>query len=255
MKKDNCHENCVNLNTSASVEQCTNEMTDTPTVPMGERVIKVPVELGAFNVTSHLVANINFPEPVLEIKDIKKRVVITQCRLMARPSTGGDDLFSVGPFPLFIKGYVRKNIQYASPYHSSSGECVSSDIKSLTAKVPFECMTSVTLDSPVQLPVNNSRNEFDFFRAQELGSGYPEKDQFLSSDVSQFHQNSTQSYNELPYCELISSNILEWDEATDRQSFGGGPVDEGYFHHMVEKMALTFTVKVLQNQQVNIDAL
>lgn len=255
MKKDNCHQNCVNLNESASVEQCMSESTDTPVTPSGERLIRVPVELGAFNVTSHLVANISFPHPVLEIKDIKKRVVITQCRLMTRTTTGEeDDQFSVGPFPLFIKGYVRKNIQYASPEYGAEGECVSSELKSLTAKVPFECMTTVTLDSPAQLPVANTRGEFDFFRAQELGPGFPEKDKFLSSDLSQFHQTSTQAYNQLPFCELVASEILEWDEATDRQSLGDSPVDEGYFHHIVEKMSITFTVKVLQNQQVRVDA-
>ncbi|WP_173917513.1 CsxC family protein [Halobacillus sp. Marseille-Q1614] len=251
MKKD---KNCVNLNESASVEQCTSVPAATPVAPAGERLIKVPVDLGAFTVTSHLVANISFPDPVLEIKDIKKRVIITQCRLMTRTSTGDDDQFAAGPFPLFLKGYVRKNIQYASPCPHSTEGCISSTIKSLTLKVPFECMTTVTLDSPAQLPVSNTRSEFDFFRAQDLGPGYPEKDQFLSSDISQFHQTSTQAYNELPFCELISSEIIEWDEATDRQSFGEGPVDEGYFHHMVEKMTINFTVKVLQNQQVRVDA-
>ncbi|WP_082235289.1 CsxC family protein [Halobacillus massiliensis] len=253
MKKHN--KNCVNLNESASIEQCTSESVDTPTTPAGDVTIRVPVELGAFTVTSHLTANITFPDPVLEIKDIKKRVIITQCRLMTRTSTGDDDQFSDGPFPLFIKGYVRKNIRYATTCPHSRGECVSSEIKSLTVNVPFECVTTVELDSPVQLPVANTRSEFDFFRAQNLGTGFPEKDQFLSSDISQFHQTSTQEYNQLPYCELIRSQILEWDEATDRHSFGDSPVDEGYFFNLVEKMSLNFTIKVLQNQQVNIDAL
>lgn len=253
MKKDKHQQSCVKLNESASVEQCMSSAAGTPITPAGERILRVPVELGAYNVTTNLVANISFPYPVQEIKDVKKRVIITQCRLMTRTSTGGDDdQFSAGPFPLFIKGYVRKNIQYASPCHKDRGECETAKMKSLTVKVPFECMTTVTLDSPVQLPVRNSREEFDFFRAQALGSGFPEKDELLSSDLSQFHQESTQAYNQLPYCELIASRILEWDEATDRES--DGPTDEGYFHHIVEKMHVTFTVKVLQNQQVRVDA-
>lgn len=252
MKNDNCHDNCVNLNASASIEQCTNTgPIDTPVNPSADVTIKVPVELGAYDITSHLVANISFPHPVLEIKDIKKRVVITQCRLITRTSTGAGDLFSDGEFPLFLKGYVRKNIQYASPVYGASGECISSDIKSLTTKVHFECMTTVDLDNFVQLPVANTRSEFDFFRAQDLGPGFPEKDQHLSSDLSQFHQTSTQAYNELPFCELLASEIIEWDEATDREAYS--PVDEGYFQHIVEKMVLRFRVKVLQKQQVNIN--
>ncbi|KHE67185.1 CsxC family protein [Halobacillus sp. BBL2006] len=251
MKKDNHHE-CVNLNESASIEQCTSNL-DSETPVTGNRQIRVPVNLGTYDVTSHLVANINFPHPVLEIKDIKKRVVVTQCRLMTRTATATDPS-SVGPFPLFLKGYVRKNIQYASPCHNDRGECISSEIKSLTVKIPFECMTSVTLAADVFLPVTNTRTEFDFFRAQDLGKGFPEKDKFLSSDISQFHQRSTQAYNDLPYCELVSSEIIEWDESTDRRSFGDGPEDEGYFHHVVEKMMLTFTIRVLQEQLVDVNA-
>ncbi|MCA1022047.1 CsxC family protein [Halobacillus litoralis] len=254
MRKNDRH--CVNLNESASIEQCTNTSADTAITPTGQRIVRIPVELGAYNVTTNLVANISFPDPVLEIKDIKKRVIITQCRLLTRTSTGADDdQFSAGPFPLFLKGYVRKNIQYATPSRNADGECISSEIKSLTVKVPFECMTSVDLDSPAQLPLRNRRDEYDFFRAQDLGTGYPEKDQYLSSDLSQFHQESFQGYNQLPFCELVSSQILEWDEATDRQFIGDGPVDEGYFQHMVEKMQVRFTIKVLQNQQVRVDAL
>ncbi|WP_430788258.1 CsxC family protein [Virgibacillus flavescens] len=252
----NNKEKCVNLNQSASVDSCTNTPTDTPVTPLGERLIRVPVNLGDFIINSSLVANITFPHPVLEIKDIKKRVEIVQCRLLT-PSAAAASTFDDGPFPLYIKGFVRKNIQYASPSpcDNASGSCVSSEIRSLTARVPFECMTTVTLDSPALLPVRTTRNEFDFYRAQELGSGFPEKDQYQSSDISQFHQQSTQAYNDLPFCELVSSSILEWDEATDRQSFGDGPEDEGYFHHIVEKMNLNFTVRVLQTQQVRIDAL
>ena len=107
--------------------------------------------------------------------------------------------------------------------------------------------------SPPQRPVLNARSEFDFFRAQNLGHGFPEKDQLLSSDLSQFHQQSTQFYNELPFCELISSTITEWDEAVDRKPLhGNAPFEEGYFHRIVEKIFLQFTIKILQNQQARV---
>ena len=244
--------NCVSVNQSASVGECMNTPVVTP-VFTGPRRIRIPVNLGEFNVSSHLTANITFPEPVLEIKDIKKRVEIVQCRLIASATTTPGDS-AVGPFPLFIKGYVRKNIQYASPSGgSSSTECVSSEMKSLTSRVPFECMTMVTLDQPLQLPEVNERSEFDFTRTKELGSGYPEKDHFLSSDISQFHQQSENVYNDLPFCELVRHVITEWDESTDRQTFGEGPVGEGYFQNIVEKMTLNFTIRVLQTQNLLVD--
>lgn len=259
MNKD---KNCVNVNQSASVNHCENEPVtpDTaPPTPFPTRIIRVPVTLDEIEVSTNLVANIHFPDPVLEIKDIKKRVKIVQCRLMT-PSTPPMDtptFTNVGPFQLFLKGFVRKNIQYATPCPNSSGSCVSSEIRSLTVDIPFECVTTLnTLLRPVQLPQRNIRNEFDFFRAQDLGKGFPEKDQLLSSDLSQFHQESTQFYNQLPFCELLESNITEWDEAVDRKPLpGNAPFEEGTFQEVVEKVFLRFTIKILQNQQVEVTIL
>lgn len=258
MDKD---KHCIDLNESASVDHCESVSTGgPPTTPAGLRILRVPVVLAERLVSTNLVANIHFPDPVLEIKDIKKRVKIVQCRLLL-PSipAGSPDLFPPMTLNLFIKGFVRKNIQYATPCPNSSGKCVSSEIRSLTVDVPFECVTRIPAAdfaspfTPPQLPIQNTREEFDFFRAQELGKGFPEKDELLSSDLSQFHQVSTQFYNQLPFCELISSRITEWDEAIDRRPLpGSAPFEEGTFTKIVEKMFLEFTVKIMQNQQVRV---
>ncbi|WP_433744446.1 CsxC family protein [Falsibacillus pallidus] len=253
---------CVDVNVTASVGECENVTVDPILTNAGPRIVRVPVTLAEIKVRSNLVADIHFPDPVLEIKDIKKRVKVVQCRLLLPGVPAGTDPFSAAVYPdlrLFLKGFVRKNIQYATPCPHSSEYCVSSEIRSLTVDVPFECVTTITAAefiSRPQLPFNNSRSEFDFFRAQELGHGYPEKDQLLSSDLSQFHQVSTQYYNQIPYCELLSSSIIEWDEATDRVPLPNHkPFEEGTFRTLKEKMFLEFTLKVLQNQQVNVTAL
>ncbi|MGY6210928.1 CsxC family protein [Cytobacillus firmus] len=255
MKKDN---KCVDINVSANVGECNYSPGAAPIAPAGEAIIKVPVELAVLNVRTNLAAKITFPEPVLEIKDIKKRVQIVQCKLLLPGIAAGLDPFVEDSYHLFIKGYVRKNIQYASPCYNS-GVCVNSEIRSLTTDVPFECVVEIAaadFDRTPQLPFLNSRAEFDFFRQQDLGRGYPEKDHFLSSDLSQFHQNSSQFYNEMPFCELISSNITEWDEALDRKPFDHhANWGEGTFESISEKMFLQFTVKVLQKQQVRVAAL
>lgn len=244
---------CINFNESATVGDCENTVATPIVTPSGPRIIRVPVELAQIDVTTNLVANIKFPDPVLEIKDIKKRLKIVQCRLLLPARTNLN--FEDRTLPLFLKGFVRKNIQYATPCPNSSGKCVSSEIRSLTVDVPFECVTNVLVDD-VQLPNVNTRSEYDFFRAQELGKGFPEKDELLSSDLSQFHQVSTQHYNQLPFCELIRSEITEWDEAVDRRPLpGNAPFEEGTFHEIVEKMFIQFRVKILQNQQVRITAL
>lgn len=261
---NSCHDNnCIDTDHGAGVESCSSTPVTPLTVPgnLGQVILRVPVTLAERRVSTVLSANINFPEPVLEIKDIKKRVKIVQCSLMLQPVTCPDDAFNPADATLVLKGFVRKNIQYASPSSDTSSNCVSSTIKSLTTDVPFVCMTIIPANqflSPPQRPVLNARAEFDFFRSQPLGHGFPEKDHLLSSDLSQFHQTSNVHYNQFPFCEILSHNILEWDEAVDRTNLpgnGNAPFEEGFFTRIVEKMVLSFDLKVLQNQQVVVDPL
>lgn len=218
-----------------------------PHVSIGKIVTKVPVVLAQLTLQVNVDAFIKFPEPVLEIKDIKKHVKLTQCRLLLPTNK------------LFVKGFVRKNIQYASPCKEidpSTSKSVTSDLHSLTVDIPFHCVTEIKdfLTKPV-MPEMNKRNEFDFFVSKPLPTGFPEKDELLSNDLSQFHQESTQFYNELPFCELLSSKIIEWDEAIDRTPFPrSAPIGEGVFTEIEEKMVLDISIKVLQNQQIRVSS-
>ncbi|MGI8316897.1 CsxC family protein [Halobacillus mangrovi] len=229
---------------TSNLHNCENKAIK-PKVSLGKIYSKVPVVLAELDLQLNLDETITFPEPVLEIKDIKKRVNLTQCRLL------------LPTHKLFIKGFVRKNIQYASPspeIDQSTSKSVASDLHSFTVDIPFECVTEIKdfLSYPVQPKINN-REEFDFAVTKSLPSGFPEKDQLLTSDLSQFHQESRQFYNELPFCELISSSIIEWDEALDRMPLpGDAPFNEGYFTKVEEKMVLDIRLKVLQNQQIRV---
>jgi len=255
---------CIDLNISSTLDEVPSEVVapgDIITTPPGTVLMHVPVTLTERTISTTLSANIHFDDPVLEIKDVKKRVKIIQCSLMLDPVTDPSMAFEDTGGHLFIRGFVRKNFQYASPTYRASDNCVSSEMRSHTIDLPFEISTFIPpagepggFMSPPQRPVLNSRAEYDFFRSQKLGKGFPEKDRFMSSDLSQFHQLSTQHYNQLPFCELVSSRISEWDEAIDRKPLHGeAPFEEGYFHDMVEKVFLTFTIKVMQNQQAFVE--
>ncbi|MCD8509965.1 MAG: hypothetical protein LRY73_08925 [Bacillus sp. (in: Bacteria)] len=91
---------------------------NTPIMPKAIKnaYVKVPVVLGETKVQLDMVADIKFPEPVLEIKDIKKNIKVTQCRLLLPTNK------------LFLAGFVRKNIQYATPKYGSK-DFVSSGLK------------------------------------------------------------------------------------------------------------------------------
>ncbi|WP_174615527.1 CsxC family protein [Virgibacillus ihumii] len=229
---------------TSNISECKNRPVK-PNVSIGKIISRVPVVLAEVALQMNLDATITFPEPVLEIKDVKKQVNLTQCRLLL-PS-----------HKLFVKGFVRKNIQYASPsseIEANTTKTVASDLHSFTVDVPFDCVTEIDdfLSMPV-MPEVNKREEFDFAVSKGLPAGFPEKDELLTSDLSQFHQESSQFYNDLPFGELLSSKIIEWDEAVDRVPLPNSvPFHEGYFTTIEEKMVLDICLKVLQSQQIRV---
>ncbi|WP_200898515.1 CsxC family protein [Gottschalkia purinilytica] len=231
---------CVDVK-GGVIDTCDNSPVPLTPIETGA-VAKIPVVLAELTVQFNVTSKIDLPEPALEIKDIKKRVKITQCLLLQNTNV------------LFIKGFVRKNIQFATK-DCSNKKGVCGDIRHCTVDVPFECSTPVTFNGNQPLPViNNTSNEFEYFRVEKLPNNFAEKDKLLSGDFSEFNQTSTEFFNELPFCELICSRIVEFDEFLDRYrpSKGDLPFEEKLFDKIEEKMVIFLTLKILQKQQVAI---
>ncbi|QOY38738.2 CsxC family protein [Anaerobacillus isosaccharinicus] len=221
-----------------------------PDVIVGKSTVKVPVVLAETVVQLDLNPTIKFPEPVLEIKNIKKNLKITQCRLLLPTNK------------LFIAGFVRKNIQYATPKYGTKDAVVSS-IRSLTIDVPFKAVTDVEYLRKPQFSYGPQSQEFTFFTKSDLPDGFSSKEHLLSADLSQFDQYSGEEFNELPYCELLSSRFIQYDEALDRQMGRvqnqkgetiDAPFEEGTFNSIEEKMVVEIKLKVLQKQQLSVDS-
>ena len=215
-----------------------------PVEPLvGGTVVKIPVVLAELTVQINVDTIIDLPEFAWEIKDIKKHLKITQCLLLQDTNV------------LFIKGFVRKNIQYATRICSNTqGFC--GDIRHCTVDVPFSCTTPVFFNVTEPLnPIPRTAVEFEYLKEQKLsGPKFAEKDKLLSGDLSEFNQISTEFFNELPFCELINSRIVEFDELLDRKHADGFkiPFEEKKFKSIEEKMVISLTLKILQNRQVAI---
>lgn len=224
-----------------TVETCKNDREDIDYIC--DVVAKIPVVLAELKIQINVSSFIKLPEPALEIKTIKKRLKIVQCRLLQNTNM------------LFIKGFVRKNIDYSTKEKCSNKKGVCGDIRHCTVDVPFECTTPVDFNGKDPKPVIFNRSkEFEYFREQELPSNFPEKEQLLAGDLSQFNQESTEYFNELPFCELIKSRIVEFDELLDRRPlYGPAPFEEKEFKEIEEKMVIYLTLKILQKRQVKID--
>ncbi|MBB6217956.1 hypothetical protein HNQ80_004093 [Anaerosolibacter carboniphilus] len=206
-------------------------------------VAKVPVVLAELTVQVNVNSIIDLPEYAWEIKDIKKHLKVTQCLLIQETNV------------LFIKGFVRKNIQYATRT-CSNNQSFCGDIKHCTIDVPWSCITPVAFNgiSPLS-PIPRTSVEFEYLKQQKLhGPEFADKDRLMSGDLSEFNQISTEFFNELPYCELISSRIVEFDEQLGHVRPDGYkiPFEEKQFKSIEEKMVIFLTLKVLQNRQVTI---
>lgn len=231
---------CIDV-TSNIVESCEN----TPVKIDGitECVIaKIPVVLAKLNVQINVSTEITFPEMALEIKNIKQKLKVTQCRLIQETNT------------LFIKGFVRKNIDYSTIERRPTTEEVCGDIRHCTVDVPFVCTTPVKFNGlPPAKIIPTTSKKFEYFRKQDLPSDYAEKDELLSSDPSEFNQTSTEYYNDLPYCELVSSKIVDINEYLNRKIIKDGPLEEGVFKKLEEKMVINLVLIVLQKRLVKIN--
>lgn len=222
-------------------------MSVTPEIINANPYIKVPVVLGETTIQIDLDSIIEFPEPVLEIKQIKKNLKLVQCRLLLPTNK------------LFLKGFIRKNIQYATPKEGGK-DFVSSSIHSLTVDVPFQAVTQLDFLNRPAFMASPKTTEFKYFNSSPLPHGFASKEKLLSADLSEYNQISGEVFNELPYCELISSQFIEMDEALNRKmgtvwGHSGeicAPFEEGTFTQIEEKMVVEITLKVLQNQQVHI---
>jgi hypothetical protein len=240
------------LSNSATLQECASTHVH-PKITTGHIVTKTPVVLA--EVTVHLNTDFTFtvPVPVLEIKTIGKRLKLTES-LLALPTN-----------KLFLKGFVRKNIQFATPI-AFTGTTVSSIVESHTIDVPFSCVTDLTgrfITPPVQ-PKMNSRSEFEFFTSTPLAgvNGFSAKDVLSAGDLAEFDQVSTEFFNELPFVELISATFTEFDLSIGRTPGTvvvptptptvAPPFEEGTFTMIEEKMAIDITLKVLQNQQIRV---
>ncbi len=258
LKPDFTEKNCCADVTGGEIVECDNNPVPIDAITTGA-VAKIPVVLAEFRVQFNVDTIIELPEPALEIKDIKKRLKIVQCILLQNTNM------------LFIKGFVRKNIDYSTRKCSNS-EGICGDIRHCTVDIPFKCTTPVTFNGIEPLPVvPTSRSEFEYFKRQDLkGPQFADKDELLSGDLSEFNQTSTEFFNELPFCELISSRIVEFDEFINplklsdaKENFKKdslkkdgfkAPFEEREFKKIEEKMVIFLTLKLLQNRQVAIGA-
>lgn len=231
-------------NVVATEETLCDNFPVTPTPITTGVIAKIPVVLAELTVQINLDSLITLPVPAIEIKRVGKRLKLTQCLLLQNTNK------------LYLRGFVRKNIEFSS-LASSTPQGICGPINHCTVDVPFSCVTPVVFNVTPPEPANfNTVNQFEYFKTQDLPPEFPEKDQLLSGDLSEFNQVSTEFFNVLPFCQLICATITEFNETLGRTRPPGiTPLEEFQFISFEEKMVIELTLKILQERQVAIPAI
>jgi len=243
--------NCVEVEPETS---CTNAAATTVTLPCcpstqptpsGGTVstIKVPVVLAEVDVQVGLEADITFSEDVYEIKRIRKNAYINQFEVIVDPILDDCDHY-VGK--LYIGGYIRKNIEYATNECDNNGNIIG-NIKHMTVKTPFKCFTDIAFDNQPIVPLAYQQQE-----TLQLGEKFCGCNKFLTGkNQCKDVLYNQEDFMEKIYCEFVQSRIMEVDlhDVIDGERCS---CDEplGY-SGMTEKMGVHLVVKVLQKQQVS----
>lgn len=213
-----------NLIQSETIRECPNK----PIKPKGRDgfvVIKVPVVLAEFEVEIDTQCKIRFDQPAVEILRIKKYVYLTECRLLPKVKK------------LFLKGFVRKKIEYAvAKLKENKG---GNSVRQITVCIPFICTTLVNYF------INPDVND-DAVKCNMDGDNID-----LQLEENSVRGNGNYEYtNEGIYWEIVKSRVFEVDITEEEKSQEN--VIEKVIKELNEKLVIYLTLRLLQKQEINI---
>lgn len=187
-------------------------------IPTGNKngvIAKIPVVLAQLVIPISIISSMDLPKEALEIKDIEKRLKLQECILLQPTNI------------LFMKGFISKSIDY-STVESSNSEGVCGKFHTHKIDIPFECSTAVDFFTKPMDPIENTKELF----------------QYNDMDLSEFHQISEKFFNEIPFCKLLSTQIVEFNELIHSKN------STNLFIQIQEQMVIEIKIEVLQNQPV-----
>ncbi|MBS5938637.1 hypothetical protein E5347_10755 [Clostridium sartagoforme] len=251
---ENVAENAALVGHCAEVKSQPQSLTEqTPVAPTvitpGPVVVKVPVVLAETNITIPVEATIKLDKEALEIKRIRKNVYLNQSRLIPFSQDG-----QFGTGLLFISGFIRKNIEYATKTCSKYGSPnICGEIRHCTVEVPFNFTTRITFIRQPLFTPNFGPSELEFFNDKNKSCDAC-ADPVIGRNVCDQSFFNVEFFNEKPFTELVRADIAEIDIHTDPYKNCKVPTEQ-LFTKLTEKIVVNLTLKVLQNQQVRVTAL
>ncbi|HEY8804477.1 MAG TPA: hypothetical protein VIM42_05080 [Clostridium sp.] len=235
-------ENCKTMVTSKMLTLCENNP-HTSEVTAETVTVKIPVVLTESTVTITIESSLKLEDAVLQIIHIRKNVYLNQCKLIPNSKDGKTGI-------LFIDGFIRKSIEYTTKDQNDKGASCGK-VKHATVKVPFKCTTRVTFNTYPKFKPNIYQDEVEILRTSNKVFN-PCGVDITGRDIREQSFKMIEFFNEKVFCELISAEIAESDileNPINREC--RTPLEQG-FHDITEKVVLFLTIKLLQNQHVQI---
>ena len=226
---------------SRTLPECSNVPVK-PYITPGPVIAKLPVLITDTRIQIDIEASITLPEEAFEIKRIRKNVFLTQCRLIPEY---GDKHYG----KLFLGGFIRKNIEYATAAEAGCG-AVSGSIKHTTVDVQFECVTKVSYINRPIIKYREPADQIEYYEANILGACDPCKSPLLGTDLCQQDFFDNEKWTEKIFCELDDAKICEADIERCPQFFANGLPGQRTFTELTEKVVVLLSLKLLQYQQV-----
>lgn len=243
VRKMNCDYNCdFGIVKAVTLPECSSSMSNPKGID-GPLVGKIPVVIAEPTIQVVVEACVDLPEPAFEIKRIKKNLFITQCKLI--------DLGKFGKGKLFLSGYVRKNIEYATPDKvCKKDNSISGDIKHLTVNVPFTCVSEIYYTVSPKIRYQGISRQASF--NQECVSTGCKNDMLIGRMPCDDYYVMNETFNEPVYCELEEADFYENDLHHCKKHCKDDFPGECVFEKITEKLVIQVRLKLIQNQQVNI---
>ena len=228
---------------TVTLHECTNEF-NKPEGIFGPLVAKIPVVIAEPTIQIDVESVIDLEEPALEIKRIKKNLFLTQYKLI--------DTDSPKFGKLFLSGFIRKNIEYATVQSvCADNNAVCGDIRHATVNVPFRCVTKVFYaNAPVQCNTGFSK-ELEYFTDKLRGCD-PCSQKVIGRNPCEQDFVNYECFTEKVYCELEDVKFYEEDIHMNPLSLGCEFPAEHSFESFTEKIVVFVKLKLLQDQQVYI---
>ncbi|MBD7913192.1 MULTISPECIES: CsxC family protein [Clostridium] len=216
---------CDTTKCNASVVSA-DTLTPAENYPLYGGEYKIPRVLAEFVIQIDSESIIRLNEPSYEIKRIEKQIFLTQCRYIAPTDK------------VFIEGYIRKNIEYATKTCTTKTG-IGGSIKDTTVHIPFKAYTKVNFGEHLpKVKPNVPPMVARYFDEKRMGK-----------DMREADRSNIEIFNEPVYCELEWSAVFDADIDGKGYPIHGFP-NEKEFQEFTDKSVVYLCMKLLQKQQV-----